>query len=84
LAKDTIFVGDKNDTLTALRILLTRRTQWIDYMEEVLELITIKSETVNNTESRSRVMTTLYFPYRIKDITLPQCNKGYIYICYFQ
>jgi len=25
LAKETIFVGDKNDTLTALRLLLTRR-----------------------------------------------------------
>ena len=26
LAKDTIFVGDKNDTLSALKHLLTRRT----------------------------------------------------------
>ena len=27
LAKATLFVGDKNDTLSALRHLLTRRTQ---------------------------------------------------------
>ena len=39
-AEDTIFVGDKNDTLLALKHLLTRRTQWTDYMEEVLKLIT--------------------------------------------
>ena len=80
LAKDTIFVGDKNDTLSALKHLLTRRTQWTDYMEEVLELITINSETVNDTEIRNRVMTTSSFPYRIKDITLPQCNTGYVYM----
>ena len=40
-AKDTIFVGDKNDTLAALKNLLTRKTQWTDYMEEVLQLITV-------------------------------------------
>ena len=40
-AKDTIFVGDKNDTLAALKNLLTRKMQWTDYMEEVLQLITV-------------------------------------------
>ena len=42
-AKDTIFVGDKNDTLAALKNLLTRKTQWTDFMEDVLDLITIKN-----------------------------------------
>ena len=40
-AKDSIFVVDKNDTLAALQNLLTRKTQRTDYMEEVLQLITV-------------------------------------------
>ena len=44
-AKDTIFVGDKNDTIAALKALLTQKTQWTDYMEEVLSLTTINSDT---------------------------------------
>ena len=31
-AEDTIFVGDENDTLKALKELLTWKTQWKDYM----------------------------------------------------
>ena len=44
-AKDTIFVGDKNDTIAAQKALLTQKTQWTDYMEEVLSLTTINSDT---------------------------------------
>ena len=76
VAKKTIFVGDKNDALAALKQLLTRKTQWTDYMEDILDLVTINSDTSNVLERRSRVMTTSSFPYRIKDMTLPQCNTG--------
>jgi predicted GIY-YIG superfamily endonuclease len=44
MAQDTIFVGDKNDTLNALRHLLTRKTQWTDYMENVLDIITLLND----------------------------------------
>ena len=40
-AKYTIILGDKNNTIAALRSLPTRITQWADYMEDVLQLITI-------------------------------------------
>eukprot|EP00957_Ditylum_brightwellii_P200929 15316351-Ditylum_brightwellii.AAC.1 len=33
-AKDTIFVGDKEDTLLAIRQLLTCQVQWSDYSEK--------------------------------------------------
>ena len=77
-AKDTIFVGDKNDTLTALKNLLTRKTQWTDYMEEVLQLITVGVNP--HVLPARRVMTQATFPYRICDVCLPQCNTGYVYM----
>ena len=60
-AKDTIFVGDKNDTLNALMILLTRNTQWTDYTEEGILIITIissqQSHSVQSTASSLRILT---------------------------
>ena len=80
-AKDTIFVGDKNDTLAALKHLLLRKTQWTDYMEDVLQLITVGSDVETQpTGQRNRVMTQSSFPYRICDVSLPQCNTGYVYM----
>jgi len=79
-AKNTIFVGDKNDTLGALTQLLTRKTQWTDYMEDILDLVTINSDINNNPERRNRVLSASSFPYRIKDMPLPQCNTGYVYM----
>ena len=32
-SRDTISVGEKNDTLAVLSTLLTRKTQWTHYME---------------------------------------------------
>ena len=49
-------------------------------MKDVLDLLTINSDTMNSSERRTRVMSTSSFPYRIKDITLPQCNTGYVYM----
>ena len=70
-AKESIFVGDKNNTLMALKDLLTRKTQQTDYMEEVLSLITTNAD---DDHARLRVLTQASFPYRICDFTLPQCN----------
>ena len=80
-AKDTIFVGDKSDTLEALKNLLTRKTQWTDYMEEVLELITVNATSNQHPVlPASRRMSQSSFPYRICDVSLPQCNTGYVYM----
>ena len=79
-AKDTIFVGDKNDTIAALKALLTQKTQWTDYMEEVLALTTINADTSVGPGQIRRVFTPSTFPYRIKDSPLPQCNTGYVYM----
>ena len=79
-AKDTIFVGDKNDTIAALKALLTQKTQWTDYMEEVLSLTTINSDTSVGPNQIRRVFTPSSFPYRIRDSALPQCNTGYVYM----
>jgi hypothetical protein len=47
-AKDTIFVGDKDDTLKALKRILIQKTQWTEYMEQVLDLVTINSTAAEN------------------------------------
>ena len=78
-ASNTIFVGDKNDTLRALKDLLTRKTQWTDFMEEVLCLITI-NKTNDNQVKTPRSFTQQTFPYRVCDVSLPQCNTGYVYM----
>ena len=41
--KRNVFVGNKNDTLNALRNLLRTRTQWTDFMEYLLDIITVKN-----------------------------------------
>lgn len=75
-AKDSIFVGSKTETLRAFRKLLKKKNQWSDYIEEVLSLV-----TVNNTEYNrsSRIMTQRSFPFKICDVSLPQCMTGYVY-----
>lgn len=83
IGKNSIFVGNENETINALKSLLTKKTQWTDYMDEVLKLITIRNNnnsTENNLQPRRRIMTVDSFPYRICDITLPQCNTGYVYM----
>ena len=44
-AKDTIFVGNKQATLDALRTILLSRTQWTDFIEHVLNVITVNQDS---------------------------------------
>ena len=74
----TIFVGDKRDTLGAFKQLLLRRTQWTDYMEHILDVITINSN--NDNDDMPTVVSPSTFPFRICDMSLPQCRTGYVYI----
>ena len=80
VAKNSIFVGPKTETLNAFRQLLTTRTQWTDYIEEVLELITLNSESNDSDIPSTRVMTPELYPFRISDFSLPTDESGYVYM----
>ena len=75
-AKDSIFVGPKQETLNAFRQLALSKTSWSDYMEKVLEIITINT----NSSNESRVITAETYPFKIKNMILPQCNTGFVYM----
>ena len=84
-AKDSIFVDSKNNTLTAFRKILTLKTQWTDYIEDILELVTINSDgdsAHHNDEGqgRNRTFTPEYYSFGICDIALPQCQSGFVYM----
>ena len=53
-------------------------------MKAVISIITVKSfqhsHPVQSTASRTRILTQTSFPYRICDVSLPQCNTGYDYM----
>ena len=77
--ENLIFVGDKNETVTALAELITLQTQWTDYMGEILKLITLNNEE-NQSSDRPRQICQTHFPFRICDTPLPQCNTGFVYM----
>ena len=76
-AKDTIFVGNKQDTLDALKNLILTRTQWTDYIEHILHIVTVNEE--NPTTNVVRTMSQNDYPFRISDISLPSCATGFVY-----
>ena len=73
---NTIFVGDKTSTINTLTSLIQQRNQWTDYMEMVLNLVTINGTSENNQVIFNQERS---FPFRICDISLPQCNTGFVY-----
>ena len=76
-AKDTIFVGNKRETLEALRNILLSKTQWTDYIEHVLSIITLNDSRSSLTPIR--VLHQNEYPFRICDISLPSSRTGFIY-----
>ena len=74
--KKTIFVGNKNDTLNAFRSLLKSRTQWTDFMEYLLDVITVNADSEEDLYTFSPVL----YPFRICDLPLPQCRTGFVYM----
>ena len=80
-AEDTIFVGDKKETLDALECILKSRTQWTDHMEDILRVVTINELHENeNIERERRQMDYSSFPYRPADIILPNDTTGFVYM----
>jgi hypothetical protein len=87
LGKNLIFVGDKTETIAALTELIQMKSQWTDYMEEVLRMITLRNEneTQNNEEENDdnhqlQQLSQRHYPFRICDVVLPQCNTGFVYM----
>ncbi len=87
LGKNLIFVGDKTETIAALIELIQMKSQWTDYMEEVLRMITLRNEneTQNNEEENDdnqqlQQLSQRHYPFRICDVVLPQCNTGFVYM----
>ena len=39
-AENTIFVGDKNYNLNTIRQIIPQKTQWTDYVEQNIDLVT--------------------------------------------
>lgn len=78
MGANTIFVGDCNSTINALASLIQQKSQWTDYMEKVLDIVTINSDARD--EGENFFIHTRTYPYRICDIPLPDCNTGYVYM----
>ena len=81
--KNSIFVGNKSDTLDALKFILMKKVQWCEYIYHVLELITVnctQSETRQGEKWIHQIISQEALPFRIRDIPLPQCRTGCVYI----
>ena len=76
-AQDTIFVGNKRDTIRALKKILLSRTQWTDYIENVLRIITVNN--IDSVHSHFRTMNQNDYPFRINDLSLPSTRTGFVY-----
>ena len=79
IGKKLIFVGDKEETIESIIKLVQKRSQWLDYMENILDLITIGEEEQNLTTRVLPHMNQDSFPYRICDMSLPHCKTGFVY-----
>ena len=76
-AKQTIFVGNKQDTLDALKAIFLSRNQWSDYIEHVLSIVTINDNS--NAPANFHTMNQNDYPFCICDISLPNPQSGFIY-----
>ena len=64
-----------------MKYLPTRKTQWYDYMEEILCII--KNNSYEEALSEIRVMYQATHPYRICDIYLQKFSTRYVYMLVF-
>ena len=76
VGKNVILVRNKEETIEAIVRLVQSRSQWTDYMENILKLITINDNPGN---ASIPTLTQNNFPYRICDVSLPQCKTGFVY-----
>ena len=69
IMKNNIFVGPKNETIRGLKLLLNQRTQWYDYIEEVMKITNVKP---NKNSEYLASFNQPRSPFQIFDISLPQ------------
>ena len=84
-AIDLTFVGDNRYTIKFLVTLIQVKTQYMDYMEKIISLIS--TTTQNNMIPRSQVSQesrSIFrydkFPFEMNNVSLPQCNTAYCYM----
>ena len=65
-----------NYTIALMKDLRTRKTQWSDYIEEIVRIININFDDEELPERV--VITQATYPHHFCDIFLPQRNMGYI------
>ena len=75
LGKNIIFVGDKNETIDSIIKLVQTQSQWTDFMENILSLVTINDYNINEILS----LNLTNFPFRVCNTSLPQDSSGYVY-----
>ena len=63
--KNNIFVGPNNETSFGLKLLLNQRTQWYDYIKEVIKITNVNP---NNNYESSASLNQSRIPFRICDI----------------
>lgn len=78
LGKHTILVGRKEATVRNLISLIKSKNQWTDYMEDVLNVVTVGCSELQTVTSLLNVSQS--FPFRICDIELPMCKTGFVYM----
>ena len=77
--ENLIFVGDKEETVKSIIKLVQKRSQWLDYMENILDLITIGEEEQSLTTRVLPHINQDSFRYPICDMSLPHCKTGFVY-----
>ena len=79
LSKDTMIVGDETWAVNHMWKLITVCNQWVPYVEELLERLSVNGN--GSCEGVSRMMDYCeVFPYRTCDINLPTDSTGYVYM----
>ena len=77
LGSNIIFVGDKSDTVNALSSLIRTTNQWMNYMENIIQMATVND---SNEYSQLSVFNHQDCPFRLCDMSLPTCNTGFVYM----
>ena len=77
VGSNIFFVGNKRDTINALSSLIKTANQWMNYMENVLEM-----GTVNGISDQYQVSVLHHqkCPYRFCDMNVPHCTTGFVYM----
>lgn len=75
--KDTIFVGNRERTISSLAKLLEKRTMWCDYVSQVMKIISVENQ--DESTERDRYLEHSAYPFNTSSISLPQAKTGYVF-----